>query len=54
MMAGFVIWKWNKCVGAWEYGIGVGGKKYRSVMGCGRGGMWKGAGVVVCVVYGGT
>ena len=30
-----VIWKWNKSVSAWEYGImvGVDGKTYMSVMG---------------------
>ena len=28
-----VIWKWNKRVCAWEYGIRVARKKYRSVLG---------------------
>ena len=51
-----VIWKWNKSICAWEYGIMVGwiGKVQVNDgggWGCGRHGLWRGTGVVVCIAY---
>ena len=41
-----VIWKWNKSICAWEYGIRVGwvGKSTNQGWGCGSDGVWRGRG----------
>ena len=51
-----VIWKWNKSICAWEYGIRVGWMRKVLVnegggWGCGRDGVGRGSGVVVCIAY---
>ncbi|KAK2173075.1 hypothetical protein NP493_898g00016 [Ridgeia piscesae] len=51
-----VIWKWNKSICAWNVGLGWGGWGKVQVndgegWGCGRDGVCRGTGVVVCVVY---